>query len=93
MARTPSQQDFWRALLATACGLLIGALPALAQQSGQNDPPPPASAKPSANAPVLSGKGPLRLPEPAAPQPGVARSFTPTEKVRVDAEVDFPADI
>lgn len=43
--------------------------------------------------PLLSGKGPLRPPAPATAQPGVARSFTPTEKVRVDAEVDFPADI
>src|SRR3546814_11561371 len=75
---------------ALACAALFAASVVAAQQ------PPPETTAPEAdkpasaagNSPVLSGKGPLRLPEPATAQPGVAKSFTPTEKVRVDAEVD-----
>lgn len=59
----------------------------MAQQATQNEAEPPAAA---------SGKGPLGLPapaEPAKPKAPAARAFTPTEKVRADADVAFPADI
>jgi len=95
MTRKSILSECRRVLLAVAVALVFGSLPAWAQQSGQNNPPP-APAKVPANTPAMTGNGPMRLPapaEPATPQPPAAKTFKPTEQVRADADVAFPPDI
>lgn len=94
MATDSLRRDCRPALLAIA--LLCGCLPAVAQPGGQGNPPAAEPSKPPAANPALSGKGPLRLPPPAEPskaQATPAAPFSPSERVRADADVAFPADI
>jgi hypothetical protein len=85
------------AALTVAWVMMFSASAAVAQQPPQEDAAPAAATPPPADKPpVLSGKGPLRLPAPAAPEKPalpVARPFAPSEQVRADADVAFPADI
>jgi hypothetical protein len=98
MIRNPLPGRFRKAVLIVLWGALFSASAAVAQQPPPEDAAPPAATAkpPPGNSPVLSGKGPLRLPAPAAPvKPAlpVARPFAPSEQVRADADVAFPADI
>lgn len=76
----------WRFLLWTLFWTLFATLPASAswaQSGGEQNPAPPEREAPSAE----------RAPAAAAGS-GVDRStFTPSEEVSPDREVDFPADI
>lgn len=98
MTRNPLPGRCRTAALVVAWLALFFTSVAAAQQPPQEDAAPPAATAtpPADKAPVLSGKGPLRLPAPAAPKKPalpVARPFTPSEQVRADADVAFPADI
>ncbi|PIQ37420.1 MAG: hypothetical protein COW59_07190 [Lysobacterales bacterium CG17_big_fil_post_rev_8_21_14_2_50_64_11] len=99
MARNRLPGRFKNAALIALWAALCSASLVAAQQPPQREEAAPAAATatpPAGQAPVLAGKGPMRLPAPAAPaQPAlpVSRPFTPSEQVRADADVAFPADI
>lgn len=98
MTRNPLPGRCRAAALTVAWVMVFSASAAVAQQPRQEDAAPPAATEnqPPEKSPVLSGRGPLRLPAPSAPaKPAlpVARPFAPSEQVRADADVAFPADI
>ncbi len=95
-SRNPLTRHCKAAALAVVWVMVFFTLVAAAQQPPPEDAAPAAATPPADKPPVLSGKGPLRLPAPAAPvKPAlpVARPFAPSEQVRADADVAFPADI